>query len=101
MLVSTSPESRTALPGCPQVWDQGLWARSRAGQQCPHANPFPPVWVSEVMLQQTQVATVIDYYTRWMQVTPGKEGEGQWVRPQMRACPLGWCKEGFFYFPHP
>uniref|UniRef100_A0A8B9F2Z4 Adenine DNA glycosylase n=1 Tax=Amazona collaria TaxID=241587 RepID=A0A8B9F2Z4_9PSIT len=25
------------------------------------------VWVSEVMLQQTQVATVIDYYNRWMQ----------------------------------
>ncbi|EHA99755.1 A/G-specific adenine DNA glycosylase [Heterocephalus glaber] len=25
------------------------------------------VWVSEVMLQQTQVATVINYYTRWMQ----------------------------------
>ncbi|XP_030045253.1 adenine DNA glycosylase-like [Microcaecilia unicolor] len=24
------------------------------------------VWVSEVMLQQTQVATVIDYYNRWM-----------------------------------
>ncbi|XP_008824547.2 adenine DNA glycosylase-like, partial [Nannospalax galili] len=28
------------------------------------------VWVSEVMLQQTQVAKVIDYYTRWMQVMP-------------------------------
>ncbi|XP_037683301.1 adenine DNA glycosylase isoform X4 [Choloepus didactylus] len=28
------------------------------------------VWVSEVMLQQTQVATVIDYYTRWMQKWP-------------------------------
>ncbi|XP_065529561.1 adenine DNA glycosylase isoform X2 [Lathamus discolor] len=28
------------------------------------------VWVSEVMLQQTQVATVIDYYNRWMQI-PG------------------------------
>nr|XP_055203391.1 adenine DNA glycosylase isoform X8 [Gorilla gorilla gorilla] len=41
-----------------------------AGQQCPHANPFPPVWVSEVMLQQTQVATVINYYTRWMQKWP-------------------------------
>ncbi|NXI60410.1 MUTYH glycosylase, partial [Chloroceryle aenea] len=27
------------------------------------------VWVSEIMLQQTQVATVIDYYNRWMQVT--------------------------------
>nr|XP_038038660.1 adenine DNA glycosylase isoform X2 [Anas platyrhynchos] len=25
------------------------------------------VWVSEIMLQQTQVATVIDYYNRWMQ----------------------------------
>ncbi|XP_012578171.1 PREDICTED: A/G-specific adenine DNA glycosylase isoform X2 [Condylura cristata] len=28
------------------------------------------VWVSEVMLQQTQVATVIDYYTRWIQKWP-------------------------------
>lgn len=25
------------------------------------------VWVSEIMLQQTQVATVIPYYNRWMQ----------------------------------
>ncbi len=24
------------------------------------------VWVSEIMLQQTQVSTVIDYYNRWM-----------------------------------
>ncbi|XP_044801017.1 adenine DNA glycosylase isoform X4 [Bubalus bubalis] len=28
------------------------------------------VWVAEVMLQQTQVATVINYYTRWMQKWP-------------------------------
>ncbi|KAG8555087.1 hypothetical protein GDO81_017579 [Engystomops pustulosus] len=28
------------------------------------------VWVSEVMLQQTQVATVIDYYTKWMKTWP-------------------------------
>ncbi|GJE93754.1 DNA glycosylase [Phanerochaete sordida] len=28
------------------------------------------VWVSEIMLQQTQVATVIPYYTRWMQKFP-------------------------------
>lgn len=27
-----------------------------------------PVWVSEIMLQQTQVASVINYYNRWMQV---------------------------------
>ncbi|XP_071172388.1 adenine DNA glycosylase-like isoform X2 [Mytilus edulis] len=28
------------------------------------------VWVSEVMLQQTQVATVISYYNKWMQKWP-------------------------------
>eukprot|EP00095_Tigriopus_kingsejongensis_P012363 maker-scaffold190_size271632-snap-gene-0.19 protein:Tk12363 transcript:maker-scaffold190_size271632-snap-gene-0.19-mRNA-1 annotation:"a g-specific adenine dna glycosylase" len=28
------------------------------------------VWVSEVMLQQTQVATVVDYYQRWMTKWP-------------------------------
>nr|XP_033772560.1 adenine DNA glycosylase isoform X2 [Geotrypetes seraphini] len=31
------------------------------------------VWVSEVMLQQTQVATVIDYYNRWMKKWPTLE----------------------------
>ncbi|KAF8223425.1 DNA glycosylase [Tricholoma matsutake] len=28
------------------------------------------VWVSEIMLQQTQVSTVIPYYTRWMEKFP-------------------------------
>ncbi|XP_068095611.1 adenine DNA glycosylase [Hyperolius riggenbachi] len=28
------------------------------------------VWVSEVMLQQTQVTTVIDYYNKWMKTWP-------------------------------
>ncbi|XP_078441621.1 hhH-GPD base excision DNA repair family protein [Wolffia australiana] len=28
------------------------------------------VWVSEIMLQQTQVSTVIDYYNRWMNKWP-------------------------------
>ncbi|XP_018113826.1 adenine DNA glycosylase isoform X2 [Xenopus laevis] len=31
------------------------------------------VWVSEVMLQQTQVATVINYYNKWMKVWPTVE----------------------------
>ncbi|KAL2301828.1 hypothetical protein Nmel_011227 [Mimus melanotis] len=30
------------------------------------------VWVSEIMLQQTQVATVINYYNRWMQIPSGR-----------------------------
>jgi A/G-specific adenine glycosylase len=29
------------------------------------------VWVSEIMLQQTQVQTVIPYWTRWMERLPG------------------------------
>lgn len=28
------------------------------------------IWISEVMLQQTQVSTVIDYYTRWIERFP-------------------------------
>ena len=32
-------------------------------------SPLVSVWVSEIMLQQTQVATVIDYYNKWMKVT--------------------------------
>ena len=31
------------------------------------------VWVSEIMLQQTQVVTVIDYYNRWMARWPRVE----------------------------
>lgn len=31
------------------------------------------VWVSEIMLQQTQVATVLPYYARWMQRFPTVE----------------------------
>ena len=43
-----------------------------------HQRPLPwrrtrdayAIWVSEVMLQQTQVATVIAYYERWMRLFP-------------------------------
>lgn len=31
------------------------------------------VWVSEIMLQQTRVATVIDYFERWMAKWPTVE----------------------------
>lgn len=32
-------------------------------------DPYP-VWISEVMLQQTQVQTVLPFYQRWLQVFP-------------------------------
>lgn len=34
-----------------------------------HNNPYA-VWISEIMLQQTTVATVVDYFIRWMRRFP-------------------------------
>lgn len=37
-----------------------------------HPTPYQ-VWISEVMLQQTQVSVVIEYYLRWMEAFPTVE----------------------------
>ncbi|WP_443029251.1 A/G-specific adenine glycosylase [Spirulina sp. CS-785/01] len=37
-----------------------------------HPHPYP-IWVSEIMLQQTQVKTVIPYYYRWLEAFPTVE----------------------------
>ncbi|QQR55043.1 A/G-specific adenine glycosylase [Candidatus Peregrinibacteria bacterium] len=37
-----------------------------------HYEPYQ-VWISEIMLQQTQVATVLPYFDRWMKVFPNLE----------------------------
>jgi A/G-specific adenine glycosylase len=57
---------------------------SRNARELPwrnHPDPYA-IWVSEIMLQQTQVATVIPYFDRWMNRFPdipslarAKEGE--------------------------
>ncbi len=48
-----------------------LWFRANA-RELPWRRTRDPyaVWVSEIMLQQTQVATVIPYYERWMEALP-------------------------------
>ena len=48
------------------------WVEHHGRKDLPwQQNPTPyRVWVSEVMLQQTQVATVIDYYRRFMALFP-------------------------------
>lgn len=48
------------------------WYRKHGRQDLPwQQNPTPyRVWVSEIMLQQTQVTTVIPYYERFMQRFP-------------------------------
>lgn len=48
------------------------WYRSH-GRDLPWRRTRDPyaIWVSEVMLQQTQVATVIPHFQRWMEALPG------------------------------
>ncbi len=44
------------------------WRAAPAGQRDAYA-----VWISEIMAQQTRIATVIDYFTRWMARFPTLE----------------------------
>jgi A/G-specific adenine glycosylase len=47
------------------------WYEQRARQLPWRNNPTPyPIWVSEIMLQQTQVETVIPYFKRWLKRFP-------------------------------
>src|SRR4029453_13326412 len=51
------------------------WFDQHGRKNLPWQQPRTPyrVWVSEVMLQQTQVATVIPYFERFMQRFPNVE----------------------------
>jgi len=48
------------------------WWEIQGRKDLPWQHPRTPyrVWISEIMLQQTQVATVIPYFDRWMQTFP-------------------------------
>lgn len=48
------------------------WFDRHGRKHLPWQNPRDPyrVWVSEIMLQQTQVTTVIDYFNRFMETFP-------------------------------
>lgn len=61
--------------GRDQTWDRlATWYRLN-GRDLPWRRTRDPyaVWVSEIMLQQTQVATVLPYYDRWMTRFPTVE----------------------------
>jgi A/G-specific adenine glycosylase len=49
-----------------------LWWDRHGRKDLPWQHPRTPyrVWISEIMLQQTQVATVIPYFERWMKTLP-------------------------------
>ncbi len=48
------------------------WQRTHGRHELPWQDTQDPyrVWLSEIMLQQTQVATVVDYYARFLQRFP-------------------------------
>ena len=79
---SNKPERRSALTLNPSPigWDKGAsglvpsllsWFRNNA-RDLPWRRTSDPyaIWVSEIMLQQTQVKTVIPYWERWMRQLP-------------------------------
>ena len=49
------------------------WQRTYGRNSLPWQNTRDPycVWLSEIMLQQTQVTTVMDYYARFLKRFPG------------------------------
>jgi len=55
------PDHETIVPTLLAWWDAGHadlpWRRTRDAYA---------IWVAEIMLQQTQIATVLPYYERWM-----------------------------------
>ena len=61
----------------PKQFQQAVlnWFEHQGRTNLPWQNPITPyrVWISEIMLQQTQVATVIPYFERFMQSFPSIE----------------------------
>ncbi len=66
--------SRTAADTLPADWSARVvqWQRRHGRNDLPWQATRDPyhVWLSEIMLQQTQVATVRDYYARFLQRFP-------------------------------
>lgn len=61
----------------PQEFQQAVldWFEHQGRTHLPWQNPITPyrVWISEIMLQQTQVSTVIPYFERFMESFPNVE----------------------------
>ena len=64
--------SATSRPPAAFAAELLTWQRAHGRTGLPWQNTSDPyrVWLSEIMLQQTQVITVMDYYTRFLQRFP-------------------------------
>ncbi|MEO1134868.1 MAG: A/G-specific adenine glycosylase, partial [Cyanobacteria bacterium J06639_1] len=56
----------------PAMHDRLLNWYAQHGRSLPWRDTRDPyaIWVSEIMLQQTQVKTVLPYYQRWLEALP-------------------------------
>ena len=70
-VASPSSSSSSAVPSSATAPAAAPAASAVAGARVPVS--AYGVWVSEIMLQQTRVETVIDFYTRWMRRFPRVE----------------------------
>jgi A/G-specific adenine glycosylase len=63
---------RSFLMSCARIVNRLLVWFSRNARDLPWRHTCDPyaIWVSEIMLQQTQVNTVIPYWERWMRLLP-------------------------------
>jgi len=84
-MLSTSPKARESL----------LSWYAKAGRDLPRRKGCDPydIWVSEIMLQQTQVKTVIPYYLRWLAQFPTIE---QLAKADLQQVLKAW--EGLGYY---
>lgn len=57
-----------------------------------HSNAYA-VWISEIMLQQTTVATVVDYFTKWMKQFPTIE---TLAKSDLQDVLLAWQGMGYY-----
>jgi A/G-specific adenine glycosylase len=68
------PEDWTAAPAPAASFAERVvdWQRSHGRSELPWQNTHDPycVWLSEVMLQQTQVSTVLNYFARFLERFP-------------------------------
>ena len=76
-----SPEKIQDFRDCLLAW------YDQHGRDLPWRRTSDPyaIWVSEVMLQQTQVDTVIDYYQRFMQALPTVQALAQAPQEQLMS----------------
>lgn len=80
------------------------WRRNRDSKKTEEENGGAPmdlcdqkfaylVWVSEIMLQQTRVSTVIDYFHRWMNTWPTVQDLASATQEQVNDC---WTGLGYY-----